>query len=61
MLQVFNRWGEKIFETTNVQDGWNGQYKGALCELGVYVYKIIFEDDVTNNLHQYIGKVTLVR
>jgi gliding motility-associated-like protein len=58
---IFDRWGEKIFETQNSEDGWNGIYKGRLCTNDVYVYKIIFRDDVRNDPHQYIGRVTLVR
>jgi gliding motility-associated-like protein len=58
---IFDRWGEKIFETHNSEDGWNGFFKGKLCSNDVYVYKIFFRDDVKNDFHQYIGRVTLVR
>lgn len=58
---VFDRWGEKIFETNNSDTGWDGTFGGRLCTNDVYVYKITFRDDVRNDLHQYIGKVTLVR
>ncbi|MES2396959.1 MAG: T9SS type B sorting domain-containing protein, partial [Bacteroidota bacterium] len=58
---IFDRWGTKIFETTNTEEGWNGHFKNKLCKSDVYVYKITFEDDVENGFHQYIGKVTLVR
>lgn len=58
---VFDRWGEKIFETENSDDGWNGYYHNRLCSNDVYVYKITFRDDVRGIYHQYIGRVTLVR
>lgn len=58
---IFDRWGTKIFETADTEEGWNGYYKNKLCKSDVYVYKITFEDDVENGFHQYIGKVTLVR
>ncbi|CAN5428574.1 hypothetical protein BH10BAC1_BH10BAC1_03990 [soil metagenome] len=58
---IFDRWGEKIFETNNVEAGWNGYYRGRLCTNDVFVYKINFRDDVENLDHQYIGRVTLVR
>jgi hypothetical protein len=32
-----------------------------LCTNDVFVYKIVFRDDVDNLDHQYIGRVTLVR
>ncbi|MGZ4059841.1 MAG: PKD domain-containing protein [Bacteroidia bacterium] len=58
---IFDRWGQKIFETTDMNDGWNGYYKSRLCEQDVYVYKITFVDDVEQANHKYIGRVTLVR
>lgn len=58
---VFDRWGEKIFDTTNPQEGWNGYKNSRLCQQDVYVYKIIFKDDVSLKTHQYIGHFTLVR
>ncbi len=58
---IFDRWGEKIFETHDMNEGWNGYFKGRLCTNDVFVYKIDFRDDVLNNVHQYIGSVTLVR
>ena len=58
---IYDRWGEKIFETNDMNEGWNGVYKSRLCEQDVYVYKITFMDDVQNLNHQFIGRVTLVR
>jgi gliding motility-associated-like protein len=58
---IFDRWGEKIFETHDMNEGWNGFYKSRLCEQDVYVYKITFVDDVKQDDHQFIGRVTLVR
>jgi gliding motility-associated-like protein len=39
-LMVFDRWGEKLFETTNPNEGWNGTYKGQPMPPAVYVYLI---------------------
>lgn len=58
---IFDRWGEKIFETSDPDAGWDGYYKGHLCQNDVYVYKINFRDDVRKDQHEYIGRVTLVR
>jgi len=38
-MQIFNRWGELIFETNDIQIGWDGYYKGKLCQQDVYVYQ----------------------
>lgn len=39
-LIIFNRWGEKVFETNNPRGGWDGSYKGTECQPGAYVYKV---------------------
>ena len=33
---IFNRWGQKLFEWTDVNGGWNGRYKGQEAKSGVY-------------------------
>jgi hypothetical protein len=38
-LQIFDRWGELIFESTDLRVGWDGYYKGKICQMGVYVWK----------------------
>lgn len=37
---IYNRWGEQVFATNNIGNGWNGSYKGAPQETGTYVYNI---------------------
>jgi hypothetical protein len=38
-LRIFSRLGILIFETSDINIGWDGYHKGALCEPGVYVWK----------------------
>ena len=59
-MAVFNRWGEKIFESLDVNFGWDGTYKGKEQEQAVYIYYIIvgMTDGTTKTLS---GNVTLVR
>ena len=63
MFQVFNRWGGKVFEKTNVtpgnySDGWNGTFRGKPVDAGVYIYnvEVVFADGVTLT---YTGDVTV--
>ncbi len=35
---VYSRWGEKVFECSNLEAGWDGTYKGKPCQNGVYDY-----------------------
>jgi gliding motility-associated-like protein len=58
-MAIFNRWGELIFESTNVQVGWDGYYRGELSAQDVYVWKIdvIFED---GSQASEVGNLTLL-
>ncbi|MEX2590765.1 MAG: gliding motility-associated C-terminal domain-containing protein, partial [Chitinophagales bacterium] len=63
-LQIFNRWGELVFETYDINRGWDGIYEGELENPGVYVYyvKVIFCDGSTFVPFEYRkGSVTLLR
>jgi gliding motility-associated-like protein len=60
LLEIFNRYGEKIYESTDVNVGWDGYYRGKLCPQDVYVYKCkcTFEN---GKIFKEIGDVTLLR
>jgi gliding motility-associated-like protein len=38
---VFNQWGEKVFETADLEGTWDGTYKGKPQPIGVYVYVVV--------------------
>jgi gliding motility-associated-like protein len=59
-LTVFDRWGEKVFESKDLAVGWNGEYKGKPMDQGVYVYTAIIEF-VNGEVITKKGNVTLVR
>jgi len=59
-LYIFNRWGELIFESTELNNKWNGTFKGEKCENGVYVYKLVARNKMTNQFFEKTGHVTLV-
>jgi gliding motility-associated-like protein len=42
-LKIFDRWGENIFETNNINESWDGKYKGNLCESAIYVYIVEYK------------------
>ncbi len=39
-MEIFNRWGEKLFESDDINKGWDGYYQGALCMQDVYVCRV---------------------
>ena len=58
---VYNRWGEKVFESNDNSMGWDGQFRGSGAIGGVYVYYLeakIFEESEVVTLK---GDITLVR
>ncbi len=59
-LQIYNRWGNLVFESNDINDGWDGTFKGEKCEEGVYVYwaEITFKNGVKEMKK---GDVSLVR
>jgi gliding motility-associated-like protein len=58
---IFNRWGELIYSTDNIANGWDGTYKGNKCQEDVYVWKIEFVNAISRAREKYIGRVTLIR
>ena len=40
VFKVYDRWGEKVFETTDLSHGWDGTFRGQPCEPGVYDYHL---------------------
>jgi gliding motility-associated-like protein len=49
---VFNRTGEVVFHTTDQAVGWNGKVKNTIAQLGWYVYKIGFVDDLDQKVEK---------
>ncbi len=62
-MLIYDRWGTLIFESNNISKGWNGTFKGKLCQQGVYVYKIEYSlfASSTGQSETKIGTVVLVR
>jgi gliding motility-associated-like protein len=59
-LQIFNRWGEKVFETSSTSESWDGTFRGQKMDTGVFVYKAdgVSIDGQSFNLK---GNITLIR
>ena len=57
---IYNRWGEVVFETTDMAKGWDGTYQGERVNDGVYVYRAT-GSYVDGTPFELKGNVTLVR
>ena len=60
-MTIFNRYGEKIYFTTDPLEGWNGKIKGSLLNMGGYVWTVIYTKPSTRQLIQKQGSVLLLR
>ncbi|MDB5274759.1 MAG: large protein, partial [Chitinophagaceae bacterium] len=62
-ISIFNRWGEVIFYTEDINHSWDGIYRGEIMPIGVYPFIIYYEGtEEYSNIHNTIkGKVTLLR
>lgn len=59
-LTIYSRWGEIMFDTQNVKEGWDGYYKGELCKQDVYIWKIYIKMH-NDQIIKKTGDVTLIR
>lgn len=60
VLKIFNRWGEKLYETSDSAQGWSGDYMGEPVQEGVYVY-LLQVTSKSNKTYTYTGTITLLR
>jgi gliding motility-associated-like protein len=60
IFRVYNRWGEMVFESKDKNVGWDGVFKGKLCEPDVYDYYLDVEC-VGGFTNLITGNVTIVR
>ena len=59
-LEIYNRWGEFIFRSTDVNIGWDGYYRGNLSPMDVYVWKV-WATCYSGKEIKEVGDVTLYR
>lgn len=59
-FQVFSRWGQLVFETTDAKKGWDGFFNGELMNTGVFFYRLEGKG-YDRKGYSYKGNVTLIR
>jgi gliding motility-associated-like protein len=64
-LQIFNNWGQLLFETRDYNSGWDGRFNGIPLNHGVYAWKITYSISTpglgNHDLNTLQGTVLLVR
>ena len=59
-FKVFNRWGQLVFQTNVLNEGWDGKYRGVLQPMESYVW-MAEGIDIDNNIIKRTGTFLLVR
>jgi gliding motility-associated-like protein len=57
---IVNRWGNMIFESRDLNVGWDGSYSGKMCQDGVYIYYLQWKD-WDGRLKSTHGHITLLK
>jgi gliding motility-associated-like protein len=60
VFRIYNRWGEKVFETTDVNESWDGTFNGNLCAQETYVWTVNGQY-INDDLFALRGTLTLLR
>lgn len=58
--QVYNRWGQMVFEANNINQEWDGKYNNQPCEAGLYLFTITYEGFDGKEIREK-GSITLIR
>jgi gliding motility-associated-like protein len=57
-FSLYDRWGNKVYETSKLEDSWNGEYQNRLLNTGIYVYILSFNlNDGTTDTQK--GNITI--
>jgi gliding motility-associated-like protein len=59
-IEIYSRWGEKIFESNDITEYWDGSYRNEKSELGVYVYQMTLSSPHGCSTYEK-GNITLIR
>jgi|GEM_PF-2215972 len=59
-MQIFDRWGELLYNATDINRGWDGTYQGKECVDNAYVYRITYSIGAEAKKSR-MGKVMLIR
>jgi len=59
-ISIFNRWGEMMYQSQDIKDGWDGKYRSIDAQQDVYIYKVRLTS-YSGNVYYYNGTITLLR
>jgi len=59
-IKVYDRWGEKVFATEDLNKSWDGLYNGRKLAQGVYTYIVTARCETTNDIFNFAGDITII-
>jgi gliding motility-associated-like protein len=60
-MQLFNRWGQRVFVSNSVNKGWDGKLGGTAQPSGTYIYYVVYTDPITTKEITLKGTLVLIR
>lgn len=60
-LEIYNRWGEKVFESLDPEAEWDGTYGGKIVKDGTYLWTIKAYDFETDNKYEFNGSILILK
>lgn len=60
-FMIFNRWGELIWESTDLTETWDGTYVNGLVDDGTYVWELTFRENKSDKKYRNYGHVTIIK
>ena len=59
-IEVFNRWGERVYYSTDINESWDAKYKGVPVQEDVFFY-VVRAVSLEGKQHLYSGTLTVLR
>ncbi|MGE5107178.1 MAG: gliding motility-associated C-terminal domain-containing protein, partial [Sphingobacteriales bacterium] len=60
-FEIYNRWGQKIYETQKITEGWDGQLNGRIQPQGTFIWVLHYKKYNSKEMHLLKGMVVLIR
>jgi len=60
-LLIFNRWGEVVWESNNIEVPWDGTYNGKTAQQGTYIWKVRTKNPYNDNVYEFQGHINLLK
>lgn len=58
---IFDRWGQLVFESHDLNQGWDGTFNGEFTPAGIYVWKIRLKSIQNDEYREYTGQLTMLK